>query len=92
MPSTSGRCEVVKGLAVGGEPDLRAAAVEQGGLEFLLQRLDLERNRGLAQRGELGRLGDAAVLGRQAEAAKIVQPVVPAFRAGGAPPHLHPLG
>ena len=67
--------QLVEGLAVGRELDLGAPALEQLGLELELERLDLERDRGLAEHGPLGRLRDAAGLGREAEAAEPPEPV-----------------
>ena len=80
-PLDQGTRQIVERLTVRCELDLRAAALEQRGLEFLLQRLDLQRDRGLAERAEFGRLGDAPKLGCDAEAAQVVQLVAPAFSA-----------
>ena len=57
------------------QPDLRTRPFEQQGVEVLLERLDLQRDRRLAQLQTLGGLRHAAGLRRVAERAQLAEPI-----------------
>ena len=76
IASTSGRASSKQSLAVVGQRDPRPAALEQLGAQFLLERLDLQRDRGLAQGQLFGGLGDALGAGGVDKAAELLQSVL----------------
>lgn len=63
-------------FAIRGQPNARAAPLEQGHRQIPLQCLDLQRHRGLGQAQALRRLGNAARLGGKTERPQLPQTVV----------------
>ena len=72
--------EFQQALAVVRQFNPRTAALEEFGAELVLQRLDLQRHRGLAQPHLLRRFRDALQSSGVTESAKLLQPVL--FVAG----------
>ena len=71
-----GHGQLEKQFAIGRELDLGAAPLEEGDLHLPLQRLNLQRDRGLAEEHTLGGLGDTAISGGIAEAAQLLQAIL----------------
>ena len=74
--------QLVQRLPLRGHLDLRAAPLEQGDAELPLQRLDLQRHRGLAQEQRFRRQGNTAGAGGMTEGAQLLEAVLLVVEVG----------